>query len=219
MLLPFTCFHVSLSKGMGTEVGERRVLPPAPKIGMHGCLTAILRDMPALTLSKQMQSHWKTRTCTTGWRPEDPRHGAGVWQEPTGPLLSFVTGEMSGRGDGQSPSWCRHKRLCPLVTSVLTSAGLGTRWVLNTCLHARLGQHQHPAWLSSGFPLLGWYSRKSEGHMNLWASAEMFAVAQYLKMVAYKYLGEYVWGREGDKKNDAYRMTHLGPRHTKEQQY
>lgn len=46
----------------------------------------------------------------------------------------------------------------------------------------------------------GWYSRKNEGHMNLWASTEKFAVAQYLRIIAYKLLSEYVLVGEEIKK-------------------
>lgn len=46
----------------------------------------------------------------------------------------------------------------------------------------------------------GWYSKKNEGHMNLWASTETFAVAQYLRIIAYKLSSEYVLVGEEIKK-------------------
>lgn len=55
MPLPFTCFHVSF-KGIGTEAGVKHVLPPAPKAVMHGFLTAVLGDMPALSVRTQMKA-------------------------------------------------------------------------------------------------------------------------------------------------------------------
>lgn len=129
MLLLFTCFHISFSKGIGPKTGVKHVSPPAPKAGMHSCLTAILGDMAALSIRKQMQAHLKEESAQQADGPRIP----SLWQAH--PLLSFSTGETSGHEDSRSPSWGRHKWICPLVTLILKSAGVGTHWELSTCLY------------------------------------------------------------------------------------